>query len=105
MKNKFSNTTLFLFLLLFNGQLSASNEYFNEGINFYKQKEFEKAKFKFEQDIVYNPKETGFLMTGKNLGNITMNGKLMFVYQAFLAFKIWHKLKPDINEEVLKLLD
>jgi len=29
----------------------------------------------------------------------------MFIYQAFLAFKIWHKLKPDINEEVIKLLD
>ncbi|OUV61249.1 MAG: hypothetical protein CBC88_00530 [Candidatus Pelagibacter sp. TMED128] len=66
MKNKFSNTTLFLFLLLFNGQLSASNEYFNEGINFYKQKEFEKAKFKFEQDIVYNPKnENSYLYLSK----------------------------------------
>ena len=38
-------------------------------------------------------------------GNITVNGKLMFVYRASLAFNIWHKLKPDINEEVLKLLD
>ena len=62
-------------------------------------------KNKLFYDVIYNPKETSFLKTGKNLGNITMNGKLMFVYQAFLAFKIWHKLKPDINEEVLKLLD
>jgi shikimate 5-dehydrogenase len=29
----------------------------------------------------------------------------MFIYQALLAFDIWHKLKPDVNEEVLKLLD
>ena len=55
--------------------------------------------------MIYNPKETAFLRTGKNLGNTTINGKLMFVYQALLAFDIWHNLKPDINEEVLGLLD
>ena len=62
-------------------------------------------KNKLFYDVIYNPKETSFLKTGKKLGNITINGKLMFIYQAFLAFKIWHKLKPDINEEVIKLLD
>ena len=62
-------------------------------------------KNKLFYDVIYNPKETEFLRNGKNLGNITINGKLMFVYQAFLAFNIWHKLKPDINEEVIKLLD
>ena len=56
-------------------------------------------------DVIYNPKETNFLKTGKKLGGIAINGKLMFVYQAFLAFNIWHKLKPSIDEEVLKLLD
>ncbi|MDC0851415.1 shikimate dehydrogenase [Candidatus Pelagibacter sp.] len=62
-------------------------------------------KNKLFYDVIYNPKETSFLKTGKKLGNITINGKLMFIYQAFLAFKIWHKLKPDINEKVIKLLD
>ena len=62
-------------------------------------------KNKLFYDVIYNPKETEFLRNGKNLGNITINGKLMFVYQAFLAFNIWHEQKPDINEEVLKLLD
>ena len=62
-------------------------------------------KNKIFYDVIYNPKETNFLRTGKNLGNITINGKFMFVYQAFLAFNIWHELKPDINEEVLNLLD
>ena len=62
-------------------------------------------KNKLFYDVIYNPKETSFLKTGRNLGNVTINGKLMFVYQAFLAFNIWHKLKPDINEEVIKLLD
>jgi shikimate dehydrogenase len=42
---------------------------------------------------------------GKELGHKTENGKLMFVYQAHLAFNIWHKVKPEINDDVLKLLD
>jgi shikimate dehydrogenase len=29
----------------------------------------------------------------------------MFVYQALMAFNIWHGLKPDINDDVLRLLD
>ena len=30
---------------------------------------------------------------------------MMFVYQALSAFKIWHGIEPDINENVIKLLD
>jgi shikimate dehydrogenase len=60
---------------------------------------------KFFYDVIYNPKETNFLTNGKELGNMTENGKLMFVYQAHSAFKIWHKIKPEINDHVLKLLD
>ena len=56
-------------------------------------------------DVIYNPKETNFLKTGKKLGNTTINGKLMFIYQALLAFNIWNNLKPEVNEEVIKLLD
>ena len=63
------------------------------------------CKNKLFYDVIYNPKETIFLKKGKNLGNNIINGKLMFIYQALLAFDIWHKLKPDVNEEVLKLLD
>ena len=56
-------------------------------------------------DVIYNPKETTFLKNRKKLGNITINGKLMFVYQALMAFNIWHGLKPDMNADVLNLLD
>jgi len=56
-------------------------------------------------DIIYNPRETNFLKTGKNLGNKTLNGKLMFIYQAFIAFNIWHLTKPEINEDIIKFLD
>jgi shikimate dehydrogenase len=55
-------------------------------------------------DVIYNPKETNFLKTGKKLGNITLNGKLMFIHQALSAFNIWHGVEPDVNEEVINLL-
>jgi shikimate dehydrogenase len=63
------------------------------------------GKNKFFYDIIYNPKETSFLKTGKNLGNSTINGKLMFIYQAYLAFSIWHGIKPEIDDNVINLLD
>ena len=63
------------------------------------------GKNKFFYDIIYNPKETNFLKKGKDLGNKTENGKKMFIFQAAEAFKIWHDIQPEINEEVRKLLD
>ena len=62
-------------------------------------------KNKFFYDVIYNPIETNFLKIGKSLGNITLNGKLMFIYQAFSAFSIWHGLEPDVDENIIKLLD
>jgi len=56
-------------------------------------------------DVIYNPNETNFLKEGKKLRNQTENGKLMFVYQAFEAFKLWHNIEPSVNNEVLALLN
>ena len=63
------------------------------------------GKGKFFYDVIYNPKETNFLKIGKNLGNKTENGTKMFIYQAADAFKIWHDIQPEINEDVIKILD
>tara|TARA_Y100000992_G_scaffold99765_1_gene64633 strand:- start:1681 stop:2472 length:792 start_codon:yes stop_codon:yes gene_type:complete len=63
------------------------------------------GKGKFFYDIIYNPKETNFLKTGKNLGNKIENGKKMFIYQAAAAFNIWHGIYPKIDENTSKLLD
>ena len=60
---------------------------------------------KFFYDVIYNPSETNFLKIGRELGNKTLNGKLMFIYQAVSAFKIWHEKTPKIDENVIKLLD
>ena len=52
-------------------------------------------------DLVYNPKETNFLKKAKLLGNKVENGKMMFIYQAQLAFQIWHNILPEVNENLL----
>ncbi len=56
-------------------------------------------------DVIYNPEETNFLKNAKKLGNKIENGKLMFVYQALAAFKIWHGIEPQINSETLEILN
>ena len=56
-------------------------------------------------DVIYNPKQTNFLKKAKASGNITENGKMMFIYQAHQAFTIWHELMPTIDDNVIKLIE
>tara|TARA_B100000989_G_C19518126_1_gene462754 strand:- start:670 stop:1464 length:795 start_codon:yes stop_codon:yes gene_type:complete len=63
------------------------------------------GKNKLFYDVIYNPNETNFLKVGKKLGNTFENGKLMFLHQALLSFKLWHGVEPMINSETIKLLD
>ena len=60
---------------------------------------------KFFYDIIYNPKKTNFLIEAQKKGNLIENGKMMFLYQAQLAFELWFNIKPEINEEVIKLVE
>ena len=54
------------FLIITSGNLFANANYFNEGLTLYENREFDKAKFKFEQDIVFNPKnEESYLYLSK----------------------------------------
>ena len=66
--------------------------------------DFSKVENKFFYDVIYNPSETNILKSGKKFGNKTINGKVMFIYQAHLAFKIWHKVEPKINDEVINIV-
>jgi shikimate dehydrogenase len=52
-------------------------------------------------DVIYNPSKTNFLLQGEKLGHKTENGKMMFIYQAQLAFKIWHNILPKIKNNLL----
>ena len=57
---------IFYFFYLFSNILYAKSQYFQEGIDLYNKKKFEDAKFKFEQDIVFNPKsEESYLYLSK----------------------------------------
>jgi len=62
-------------------------------------------KGKFFYDVIYNPSLTSFLKQGKRLGHKIENGKKMFIYQAYLAFKIWHGIYPSVNDEIINLLE
>ena len=74
----------------------------NEALNFNFS---EVGDNKLFYDVIYNPSETSFLKEGKKLGNQSENGKLMFIYQASEAFKLWHGVEPKININILKLLE
>ena len=52
-------------------------------------------------DIIYNPSKTKFLSKAKQFGNQIENGKMMFIYQAQLAFKIWHNILPKVDNKLL----
>lgn len=49
-------------------------------------------------DIVYNPLMTKFLKNAKNNGNITISGLGMLIFQAFLGFEKWFKIKPELSK-------
>ena len=77
---------LFIFLFVFFSVNSgvAKNNYFDEGKKLFDEKKFLESKFKFEQDIVFNPKnERSYLYLAK-------------------IFK--QEKKYDLEEQNLKLL-
>ena len=56
--------TLIFFLLI--NSLYAKSDFFSEGVDLYKKAKFEEAQFKFEQEIVFNPKsEQSYLYLSK----------------------------------------
>ena len=60
---------LFLKFLLFT-TFSSSEEYFNEGKNLFDNKDFNKSKFFFEKDIVFNPKRANSYLYLAKIFNI-----------------------------------
>ena len=63
------------------------------------------GKGKLFYDVIYRPEQTNFLKKGKELGNLTENGKLMFIYQALSAFNLWHDKNLNLDEGTLKILE
>lgn len=64
MKIKILKFILIFFLII--NSLYAKSDYFSEGVNLYKKEKFKEAQFKFEQEIVFNPKsELSYLYLSK----------------------------------------
>ena len=62
---------LLLVFFILSSSLEAKTQFFKEGLNFYKNKKFNEAKFKFEQDLVLNPKsELSYLYLSKIFKNL-----------------------------------
>ena len=56
----------FLIVIFFNDTSFAKTNFFKEGVSLFNNEKFEEAKFKFEQEIVFNPKsELSYLYLSK----------------------------------------
>ena len=60
-------TSLFIIITIFNSNANTANEnFFNDGKLLFEKKDFKNARFKFEKDIVFNPKsEKSYLYLAK----------------------------------------
>ena len=57
---------IFLFLINFCSNLNAETNHLKEGKEFFKNKNYKKARIEFEKDIVFNPKsEESYLYLAK----------------------------------------
>ena len=56
-------------------------------------------------DTIYNPLETKTLKYLKEEGKRVFNGLDMFVYQGQKSFYLWNKINPEIDDELVELLN
>ena len=56
-------------------------------------------------DTIYNPIETKTLKFLKNNKIKTFGGLDMLIYQGQKSFYLWHKINPEIDEELVQLLN
>ena len=56
--NKFLKIVTLLFVLVFSANLASSKEnFFDEALKMYQDKKYDEARFMFERNIVFNPKD------------------------------------------------
>ena len=56
-------------------------------------------------DTIYNPGQTKMIKYFKSKKIRSFNGLNMFIYQGQKAFYLWNKINPEVDEELLKLLE
>ena len=98
---------ILIFFVLISGNLFANTQLFDEGVNLYNIKKFKQAKFKFEQDIVMNPKsEMSYLylskifnkLNNKNLEEQNLNTVILLNPKNEEAIYNLAKLKLDASD-------
>ena len=98
---------ILIFLVLISGNLFANTRLFDEGVNLYNIKKFNQAKFKFEQDMVMNPKsEMSYLylskifnkLNNKNLEEQNLNTVILLNPKNEEAIYNLAKLKLDASD-------
>ena len=56
-------------------------------------------------DIVYNPLETKLLKDARIRGLKIVYGLGMLIYQAIPGFKLWFEQEPEVDKDLIKLLN
>ena len=73
---KISKLIFFFFFIINYFNISISGEdFFNEGLKFFKDKKYDDARFMFERSIVYNPKNSNSYLYLAKIYNIKENQK------------------------------
>ena len=109
------------FFVLLSNFLLAKSKFFEEGLNLFKEKKYDEAKFKFEQDIVLNPKsEMSYLYLSRIFNNfkeknleeqnlytvilLNPNNEDAIYYLAKLKLENSDYIKSkELNEKLMKL--
>ncbi len=56
-------------------------------------------------DTIYNPAKTKLIRYFKSKKIRALNGLNMFIYQGQKSFYLWNKINPEVDDELLKLLE
>ena len=77
--------------------LNSNDKFTNDFINFKKTLVY--------IDTIYNPAETKMIKFFKSSKIKTYNGLNMFIYQGQKAFYLWNKINPEVDDDLLELLE
>ncbi len=56
-------------------------------------------------DTIYNPPQTKMIKYFRSNKVKSLNGLNMFIYQGQKSFYLWNKINPEVDDELLKLLE
>ena len=94
---KIFKLTLLFYLIINFLNISSSNEnFFNEGLKFYKDKKYDDARFMFERSIVFNPKDSNSYLYLAKIYNIEEDQK-----KEEKNLKATLLIEPDNEEAIL----